>query len=144
VSAAGADLPPALAGLELDHVAVAVADLDAAAAQYGLLGLVPVGGDEEPPGQGARVRLLRLGTALLELIAPTSGTSTVQRFLDRRGPGLHHIALRVDDLGEAIARLQALGARFVDATPHAGRGGSRVVFLHPSFANGVLVELVEA
>lgn len=136
-------LPDGLAGLPLDHVAIAVDDLDTATEPYRLLGLGVVGDDEEVPGQGVRVRLLRAGDVLVELLAPTTPGSPVRRFLERRGGGLHHIALRVADLSAAIARLQGEGARFVDPTPHDGRGGTRVAFLHPSFANGVLVELVE-
>ncbi len=141
--AVGAAVAAQLEGLELDHVAVAVGDLDAGAAPFLLLGLEPAGDDEEPPGQSVRVRALRAGEALVELVAPTAETGPLAGFLQRRGPGLHHLALRVPALDDAVARLTAAGARFVDPTPHAGRAGSRVAFLHPSFGGGVLIELVE-
>lgn len=145
----GADEAPAfLAGAPLDHVAVAVAGrdaaaLDAAAAPYLALGLRVDGEDEEVPAQGVRVRLLRSGGTHIELLAATSPDSPVARFVERRGPGLHHLALRVPDLEAALARLRADGARLVDDAPRPGRGGSRVAFLHPSHAGGVLIELVE-
>lgn len=136
-------LPQALAGLPLDHVGVAVPRLDEAARPFELLGLVSAGEDLDVPGQGVTVRVLRAGAVLLELLAPTSDASPVARFLARRGPGLHHLAFRVDALDEEVARLQAEGAPLLDATPRPGIHGTRVVFLHPSFGGGVLVELVE-
>jgi methylmalonyl-CoA/ethylmalonyl-CoA epimerase len=140
--AAPPSLPDALSGLPLDHVGVAVHDLDDAGVWLAL-GLHQVGPDEDVGGQGVRVRLLAAGASFLELIAPSAPDSPVARFLSSRGPGLHHVALRVDDLPAHIARLEALGARFVDATPRPGRGGSRVVFLHPRWTGGTLIELVE-
>lgn len=143
MSAAPADLPDALRGLEIDHVAIAVEDLDAGSAAYLALGLEPDGPDEEPAGQDVRLRAFRAGGSVLELIAPASAGGSLRRFLDRRGPGLHHLALRVDDLDATVRALQQDGAEFVDPRPHGGRRGSRVVFLHPRFAGGVLIELVE-
>lgn len=132
-----------LAGLPLDHVAIAVRDLDAATGPYLLLGLAAEGDDETVGGQGVTVRALRGGTALVELLAPTSEASPIARFLERRGPGLHHIALRVHDLDAEIVRLLAEGVPLLDEQPRPGRAGSRVAFVHPSFADGVLIELVE-
>lgn len=136
-------LPAELRGLPLDHLGVAVADLDEASAAYTVLGLPPAGPDEVVEGQGVRVRALRAGEALIELLAPTRDDSPIASFLDRRGPGLHHVALRVDDLAAQIARLERAGARFVSTEPRPGRAGTRVVFLHPRWSHGVLVELVE-
>jgi methylmalonyl-CoA/ethylmalonyl-CoA epimerase len=134
--------PPAgLEGRRLDHVAIAVASF-ADAAAYLQLGAVADGPDERVDGQGVVVRLLRWGDAALELLVPTTPTSPVARFLERRGPGLHHVAFAVDDLVAEVARLTAAGATFVDPVPRPGRGGSRVVFLHPRWTGGVLVELV--
>lgn len=129
-------------GLPIDHVGVAVADLDAGADAWTLLGL-PVVEDEELPDQGVRVRLLRAGDGWIELVAPTRAEGPVARFLARHGPGLHHVALRVDDVAVELDRLVAAGARAIDAAPRRGRGGSRVAFLHPGWAGGVLVELVQ-
>ncbi len=132
---------PGLEGLALDHVAIAVPSFEAAG-PYLALGLRTEGPDEVVAGQGVTVRLLRAGNAVIELLAPLGADTPVARFLDRRGPGLHHLAFRVGDLEAEISRLQALGARFVDPEPRPGLGGSRVVFLHPRWTGGVLVELV--
>lgn len=132
---------PGLEGLPLDHVAIAVPSFEAAG-PYLALGLRTEGPDEVVAGQGVAVRLLRAGDTVIELLAPLGADTPVARFLDRRGPGLHHLAFRVGDLEAEIGRLQALGARFVDPEPRPGRGGSRVVFLHPRWTGGVLVELV--
>jgi methylmalonyl-CoA/ethylmalonyl-CoA epimerase len=133
--------PPGLEGRRLDHVAIAVASL-AEAGAYAALGWAAAGPDETVPGQDVVVRLLRGSGVDIELLAPLSPDGPVGRFLARRGPGLHHLAFAVDDLGVEVERLRALGARFVDPTPRSGRGGSRVVFLHPTWTGGVLVELV--
>jgi methylmalonyl-CoA/ethylmalonyl-CoA epimerase len=129
-------------GLPIDHLGVAVHDLDAALGPWSLLGL-PTVEDEEVPEQGVRVRLLRAGDAWIELLAPTREDSPVGRFLAKRGEGLHHVALRVDDVEGELARLTDAGARAIDARPRIGRAGSRVAFLHPGWAHGVLVELVQ-
>ena len=132
-------------GLPLDHIGIAVYDLSAGSRPYELLGLVPDGDDEELLAQGVRVRALRGGESLVELLEPTTPESPVQKFLDKRGPGLHHLALRVTGLEGEIERLRTQGARFVSAepAPSPGRHGTRVVFLHPGWTGGVLVELVE-
>lgn len=136
-------LPAALADLALDHVAIAVTDLDAAATAYAALGLRASGRDETIAEQGVRVRVLAAGDSALELMVPLEREGPVARFLERRGPGLHHIALRVPDLDGLLARLQRERAQLIDSEPRAGRGGSRIAFVHPSFTGGVLVELVE-
>jgi methylmalonyl-CoA/ethylmalonyl-CoA epimerase len=89
------------------------------------------------------VRTLRAGDVLIELLAPVSDQGAVARFLSKRGPGLHHLAFRVADLDAEIVRLQGEGVPLIDATPRPGIHGTRVVFIHPRFADGVLVELVE-
>lgn len=129
--------------LPLDHIGVAVWTLDEGSAPYRLLGLIPTGDDEEVASQGVRVRTFRAGESLVELLEPTTADSPLRAFLDKRGPGLHHLALRVADLDAEIARLQAEGARFAAAEPRPGRHDTRVAFLHPSWAGGVLLELVE-
>lgn len=130
------------AGLPIDHVGVAVHDLDEGAAPWSLLGL-PTTDDETVPEQGVRVRMLRAGDSEVELLAPLDASSPIARFLARRGPGVHHVALRVDDVDAELARLLREGARAVDLAPRPGRAGSRVAFLHPSWAGGVLIELVQ-
>ncbi len=129
-------------GLPIDHVGVAVHDLDDGAAPWSLLGL-PAADDETVPDQGVRVRMLRAGDTEVELLAPLDDSSPIARFLSRRGPGVHHVAFRVEDVEAELARLLREGARAVDLAPRPGRAGSRVAFLHPSWAGGVLVELVQ-
>jgi methylmalonyl-CoA/ethylmalonyl-CoA epimerase len=130
------------AGAAIDHVAVAVPDLDAASAPYLLLGLRATG-DELVPGQGVRVRMLESAAGRIELLEPTSHDTPVGRFLAKRGPGLHHVGLRVESLDEAMTDLTRAGARFTDSEPRPGHGGTRVVFLHPGWTGGVLLELIE-
>lgn len=126
---------------ELDHVGIAVDDLDAALEFYaGALGL-EVEASEDVPSQGVRAHFVRVGSATLELLEATAAESPVRRFVDRRGAGLHHVTLRVDDLAAALARLRARGVRLVDETPREGAEGALVAFVHPAAAHGVLVEL---
>ena len=125
----------------LDHVGIAVDDLDAALAFYtGALGL-EVDATEEVASQGVRAHFLRVGSAALELLEATSDESPIRRFVSRRGAGIHHITLRVDDIEAALARLKARGVRLVDETPREGAEGALVAFVHPAAAHGVLVEL---
>ena len=136
-------LPDGLEGLRLDHVGVAVADLEAATQPYRLLGLAQIGEDEVVASQHVRVRALQVGESLLELLEPTAPESPIAVFLAKRGPGLHHLALRVEHLDDEVTRLVAAGARFISPEPRPGRAGTRVVFLHPKWTGGTLVELVE-
>ncbi len=138
-----APVPAWADGWPLDHVAVAVPDLGAAAAAFDVLGLPTAGPDEEVGSQGVRVRMLRAGPTRIELIAPLGAEGAVARFLQRRGAGLHHIAFRVPDLGATLARLREAGVELIDDRPRPGHGGSRVAFVHPRSCAGVLVELVE-
>ncbi len=125
--------------LSHDHVAIAVASLDEAVPLFErLLGLrsSPV---EELPRQGVRVTFI----GALELLEPLDPEGTVARFLARRGPGLHHVAYRVSDLGTTLDRLRREGYQLIDQSPRPGARGHRVAFLHPKSTSGVLVELVE-
>jgi methylmalonyl-CoA/ethylmalonyl-CoA epimerase len=128
---------------KLDHVAVCVADLDEAAARWRALGLRP-GEREVVASQKTETMRLPLGDgeASIELIAPR-GNEGLERFLQRRGPGLHHIAVEVEGIEEAIALLRALGVPMIDETPRKGARGHKVAFVHPRATGGVLVELVE-
>jgi methylmalonyl-CoA/ethylmalonyl-CoA epimerase len=127
----------------LDHIGIAVADINQALAFYrDALGL-DIGAPEEVTSQGVRVRFIPTGEAALELLEATSGDSPIAKYVDRRGPGLHHITLRVDDIGAALAALKARGVRLIDETPRPGAHGSLVAFIHPSSAHGVLVELAQ-
>jgi methylmalonyl-CoA/ethylmalonyl-CoA epimerase len=125
----------------LDHIGIAVRDLDEALAFYrDALGL-EVELTEEVPSQHVRAHFIRVGEPALELLEATSSQSPIARAVDRRGPGLHHITLRVDDIHAVLARLKARGVRLVDETPRPGAEGALVAFVHPSAAHGVLVEL---
>jgi methylmalonyl-CoA/ethylmalonyl-CoA epimerase len=130
----------------IDHVAIAVADRDASAAQLaGLFGLV-AGAHEHVAGQKTDVAFLNAGTAeaaSLELCAP-AGNESLQRFLDKKGPGLHHVCFEVDDLPATLATLKAAGVRLIDETPRLGARGHWVAFLHPAATGGVLFELCAA
>ncbi len=130
-------------GLPLDHLGIAVKDLETASQTYELLGLVRDGGDEEVVGEGVRVRLLRGGESAVELLEPLTSESPLQAFLEKRGPGMHHAAFRTSSLEADIARLSAAGAQFTGNEPRPGRHNTRVIFLHPKWTGGVLVELVE-
>ena len=136
------EVPAALRGLPLDHVAIAVENLEAGSAPYLLLGLEVVS-EESLPQQGVRVRMLQAGDSRIELLEPLEEGSQVARFLAKRGPGLHHLALRVERIDERVADLEREGARFTSDAPRPGHGGSRVIFLHPKWTGGVLLELVE-
>jgi methylmalonyl-CoA/ethylmalonyl-CoA epimerase len=127
----------------LDHVGIAVGDLAEALAFYrDALGL-EVEAPEEVASQRVRARFVPLGEAAIELLEATSPDSPVKKYLDRRGPGLHHVTFRVEDIRAALAELKARGVRLVDETPRPGAHGSLVAFIHPSAAHGVLVELLQ-
>jgi methylmalonyl-CoA/ethylmalonyl-CoA epimerase len=134
--------PPSLP-YPVDHIGIATPDLETASVPYRLIGLKPLEPDEEVASQRVKVRAFQAGESLIELLVPTSPDSPIQRFLEQRGAGLHHVALRVDHLEAEIERLQTQGAVFINPEPRAGRAGTRVVFLHPKWSGGVLIELVE-
>jgi methylmalonyl-CoA/ethylmalonyl-CoA epimerase len=127
----------------IDHVGIAVEDLDAALAHYrDVLGM-SVAHRETVAGQGVEAVLLDVGDAHVELLAPLGPDTAVGRFLEHRGPGLHHVAYRVESVEEVLSTLAAAGLRLIDERPRAGIRGSRVAFVHPSSTGGVLTELVE-
>jgi methylmalonyl-CoA/ethylmalonyl-CoA epimerase len=127
----------------IDHVGIAVEEIDAALGAYGeTLGLALVH-RETVAEQGVEAALLDVGESHVELVAPLSADSAVGRFLARRGPGLHHVAYRVEDIEAELERLVAGGARLIDERPRTGIRGSRVAFVHPSSTGGVLTELVQ-
>jgi methylmalonyl-CoA/ethylmalonyl-CoA epimerase len=127
----------------IDHVGVAVADLDAAIALHRDIYGMTLVHRETVPDQGVDAALLDVGESHVELLAPLAGDTPVGRFLAGRGPGLHHVAYRVDDVAAALGALRARGVRLIDEAPRAGIRGSQVAFLHPSHAGGVLTELVQ-
>jgi methylmalonyl-CoA/ethylmalonyl-CoA epimerase len=126
----------------IDHIGIAVPDLESGSAPYLAIGLTALP-DELVASQQVMVRAFWAGSSLIELLAPTDPSSPIAVFLEKRGAGLHHIALRVDNLEAEIARLESEGAKFISNQPRAGRAGTRVVFLHPKWGAGTLIELVE-
>lgn len=125
----------------LDHVGIAVRDIGEALAFYrDALGL-EIGEPEEVASQRVRAHFVPVGGSALELLEATAPDSPIARYIDKRGPGVHHITLRVDDIREAIARLKSRGVRLIDDEPRTGAEGALVAFIHPASAHGVLVEL---
>jgi methylmalonyl-CoA epimerase len=125
----------------LDHIGIAVASIQDALAFYrDALGL-EVEAPEEVTSQRVKAHFMRVGESALELLEATSEDSPIARYVQKRGPGLHHITLRVDDIRSALAQLKARGVRLIDESPRPGAHGSLVAFIHPSSAHGVLVEL---
>jgi len=129
-------------GPVLDHLGIAVRSLNEAAGLYAALGMA-VSATEEVAAEKVRVAMVALGDSRIELLEATEADSAVGRFLARRGEGLHHIALRVGDLAAAVKAMKARGVRLISEEIRVGAGGHRYVFIHPSSANGVLLELVE-
>jgi methylmalonyl-CoA epimerase len=128
----------------LDHVGIAVKDLAAALAFYrDALGLDVVG-EEEVGTQRVRAHFVPVGSSSLELLEATAPESPIAKYLDKRGPGLHHVTLRVDDIVAALAQLKARGVRLIDEQPRPGAEHALVAFIHPSSAHGVLLELKQA
>ena len=129
--------------MKIEHIGIATHKIDDALAFWrDALGLTVVH-TEEVAEQGVRVAMLPVGEPRVELLEPTSAASPVAKFLEKRGAGIHHIAVRVDDIRAALGRLKAQGARLIDDAPRVGAGGCLVAFVHPSAAGGVLLELVE-
>ena len=127
----------------LDHIGIAVKSLDAAKAIYEKLGM-PVSKEETVESEQVRLVMVPVGDTRLELLEPLSDDSVIGRFISKRGEGLHHVSLRVPDLSAAVARLTQDGVRLVSDEIKVGAGGHRYVFVHPSSAGGVLLELVES
>jgi len=127
----------------LDHIGIAVKSLDAAKAIYEKLGL-PVSDKETVESEQVRLVMVPVGDTRLELLEPLSDNSVIGRFISKRGEGLHHVSLRVPDLSMAVASLKQNGVRLVSDEIKIGAGGHRYVFVHPSSAGGVLLELVES
>ena len=125
----------------LDHIGIAVRSIDAATI-YRALGLT-IEHVETVETQGVKTAFLPVGDANLELLEPTGPDSPIAKFIEKRGEGIHHICLRVDDIEAHLARLKAEGFRLINEAPVPGAHGCRVAFLHPAAGNGVLIELSE-
>jgi methylmalonyl-CoA epimerase len=127
--------------VRLDHIGIAVTNLrDALAFYRDALGL-EVEPPEDVPAQRVRAHFIPAGESAIELLEATADDSPIAKYTAKRGPGLHHITLRVDDIDAALGQLKARGVRLIDEHARPGAHGSRVAFIHPSSAHGVLVEL---
>jgi methylmalonyl-CoA epimerase len=127
----------------IDHIGVATDDLDGAIALYeGTLGM-PVAHRETVESQGVEAVLLDVGEGHVELLSPLGPETPVGRYLERKGPGLHHVAYAVDDIEGVLGKLQDAGIEMIDAEPRSGIRDSRVAFVHPRSTGGVLTEIVE-
>jgi methylmalonyl-CoA/ethylmalonyl-CoA epimerase len=126
----------------IDHLGIAVKSLAAAKTIYETLGLT-ISQEEEVAGEQVRLLMVEVGESRFELLEPTSESSPIAKFLNKRGEGLHHVSLRVPDLAAAIEKLKAKGIRLVSDQIKIGAGGHQYIFVHPSSAGGVLLELVE-
>ena len=127
----------------IDHIGVAVKSLAAAKGIYEQLGL-KLSPEETVEAEQVRVVMVPLGETRMELLEPISENSVIAKFIARRGEGLHHVSLRVPDLPAAVERLKQGGVRLVSSEIKVGAGGHKYIFVHPSSAGGVLLELVEA
>jgi methylmalonyl-CoA/ethylmalonyl-CoA epimerase len=128
----------------IDHVGVAVEDLDEAIALYSQRLGMAVQHRETVEEQGVEAVLLGVGESHVELLRPLGAETAVGRFLERNGPGLHHVAYGTDDIDAALESVRAAGLRLIDERPRPGIRNSRVAFVHPKSTGGVLTELVEA
>jgi methylmalonyl-CoA/ethylmalonyl-CoA epimerase len=129
---------------ELDHVGIAVPSLDEAIPLWEAVLDATAAGRETVVSQGVEVIFVGTGTGRVELLASSTPDSTIARFIERRGPGLHHLCYRVADIRAAIAEFAAAGHQPIDRVPRPGAGGHQVAFLHPRTTSGVLIELVES
>jgi methylmalonyl-CoA/ethylmalonyl-CoA epimerase len=128
----------------IDHLGVAVTDLTQAERLFATLLGTPAGGREEVPTERVRVSFFQVGESRIELLQPTAADSPIAKALEKRGEGIHHVCLAVDDIATEVARLRAAGFQFVGEAPRPGAGGHKVAFIHPKSAGGILVELSEA
>jgi methylmalonyl-CoA/ethylmalonyl-CoA epimerase len=128
----------------LDHVAILVADLDAAIRLYRDVYGLELAEVEEVPTEKVRVAIFGHGAGRIELVSPSGPDSPMAKAIEKRGEGLHHVCLEVPDIEQAMAALKAQGAPLLDEKPRAGAGGSKVAFVHPKGSRGVLVELKQA
>jgi methylmalonyl-CoA epimerase len=128
---------------KIDHIGIAVRDLDEAITRY--TALCGHGPDhiEEVPSQKVKVAMFAVAESRIELLMATAPDSPIAKFIDKRGEGQHHICFKVTNLEEALARIEQAGMEIIPTASSQGAGGSRVAFLHPKSAMGVLVELVE-
>ncbi len=127
----------------IDHLGVVISDMAAALSFWRDAVGLELSHVEDVPAEGSRVAFLPVGGSEIELVEPIIGDSGLSRFLEKRGPGMHHLCLEVDDLAEMLARLKSKGIQLINEAPLTGPGGKKYAFVHPKSAGGVLVELYE-
>jgi methylmalonyl-CoA/ethylmalonyl-CoA epimerase len=128
---------------KVDHIGIAVKSLETTLPFYMEILKLPLLGIEEVEGQQVRVAFLQAGDIKIELLEPTSVESAIARFIEKRGEGVHHVALGVESIEERIIELKEKGLRMIDDLPRPGAGGAQIAFMHPKSAAGVLYELCE-
>ena len=128
---------------EIDHVAIAVRDLDAAIEYYRSTFGATMAHRERVESDGVEEALIKVADSYIQLITPTADDSTVAKFLERKGEGLHHVGYRVDDCGVALQAVKDAGGAVIDSEPRPGSRGTTVAFVHPKAAFGTLIELVQ-
>jgi methylmalonyl-CoA epimerase len=129
--------------VKIDHIGIAVKSLTEALKVYEQAMGLKVSGLDQVDEQGVRVAMLSLGDSRIELLEPTGPESPVEKFMAKRGEGIHHIAITVDNIESALEQLKAAGIRLIDHTPRRGAHNTRIAFIHPSSTHGVLLELVQ-
>lgn len=127
----------------IDHIGIAVTDLDAAIALYASTAGTSVTLREKLQDRGIELAFLNTGGTKLELLMPLQGNTPLARFIEKRGPGIHHICYRVDNIETEMARLESLGAKLIDTIPRPGASGTMIAFIEPASFSGVLTELCE-
>jgi methylmalonyl-CoA/ethylmalonyl-CoA epimerase len=128
--------------MKINHLGIATKSIDDALGFWGALGLSNIH-TETVADQKVRVAMLPIGDTRIELLEPTSDDSPISQFLEKRGGGIHHIAVEVEDIDAQLTKLKTLGVRLIDESPRIGAEGCLVAFVHPSASNGVLLELVQ-
>ena len=129
--------------MKIEHIGIAVKSLSEAVKVYEQAIGLKVAGYDEIDEQGVRVAMLDIGESHIELLEPTRPDSPIEKFMTKRGEGIHHIAVRVDNIEEALERLKTAGVRLIDEKPKRGAHNTRIAFVHPASTHGVLMELVE-
>ena len=129
--------------VKIDHVGIAVKSLAEAIKVYENAMGLKVSGFDQVDDQGVRLAMLNIGESRIELLEPMGPDSPIDKFITKRGEGIHHIAMHVENIEEALERLKAAGVRLIDSAPRRGAHNTRVAFIHPSSTHGVLLELVE-
>ena len=129
--------------MKIEHIGIAVKSLAEAVKVYEQAIGLKLAGYDEVDEQGVRVAMLDIGDSRIELLEPTRPNSPIEKFMTKHGEGIHHIAVRVDNIEQALERLKTAGVRLIDETPKRGAHNTRIAFIHPASTHGVLMELVQ-